>query len=319
MSLEDGAKTIINQCLDISQEEKVVLVNDGNDRELIDSLRRVLDEQVQDYEYIEYEELENHGEEPPENVAEAMKNSDVFIAPTLKSLSHTQARVKACEKGARGATLPGITREVWETSLQADYSRVKEISDTVYEMMEKTSEVRIETSSGTYLTFEIDIEYFHRDTGLIHNSGEFGNLPAGEADGAPVNVNGTLVIDHLLPAPDSEGTEIEIRDSEVVATESEDYNTLEKKFDEVDGARNVAEFGFGTNPEATLIGNLLQDEKVLGTVHIAFGDNSSYVPEGDNRRVEAGIHWDAVCIEPTVYFDGRKVIDMGEPVFLDNH
>lgn len=48
-----------------------------------------------------------------------------------------------------------------------------------------------------------------------------------------------------------------------------------------------------------------------------FGDNSSYVPEGDQGRVEASIHWDAICIDPTVWFDDEKVLDRGEPVFLD--
>ncbi|MFB6077339.1 MAG: hypothetical protein ABEK12_04380, partial [Candidatus Nanohaloarchaea archaeon] len=71
----------------------------------------------------------------------------------------------------------------------------------------------------------------------------------------------------------------------------------------VDGARNVAEFGVGTNPAATLIGNILQDEKVLGTVHVAFGDNTSMVPGSDDHRVDAEVHWDVVCEEPTVRFD----------------
>ncbi len=318
MSLERGAETIVNQCLDISREEKVVVVNDGNDHDLIEALRKAVDQRTRGHEYIEYEETDNQGEEPPERVATALRNSDVFIAPTKKSLSHTQARVEACENGARGATLPGITKEIWNTSLQADYSRVEEISEKVYSMLSETSEVRIKTPSGTDLRFGVNIDYFHTDTGLIHNPGEFGNLPAGEADGAPVDVNGILVIDQLSLAPDSEGTEVEIGDSEVVAVKSDGYNTLERKFDGVDGAKNIAEFGFGTNPEAELIGNLLQDEKVLGTVHIAFGDNSSYVPEADPRRVEAGLHWDAVCKSPTVWFDDKKVLDGEKPVFLDN-
>ncbi len=314
MSLKSGAETIVEQCLKISSEEEVVVVNDGNDQELIDSLLEVLEENSIEFDYLEYEEPENHGEEPPERIAEAMKEADVFIAPTVKSISHTEARVKACENGSRGATLPGITKEIWNTSLQADYGKVEELSEKVYKLLEKTEEVRVETPSGTDLRFEVDTEYFHTDTGMIRGPGEFGNLPAGEADGGTVKAEGTLVIDHMPYIENSKGLEVEIRDNEVVSVEGEETR-LQETFSEVEGSRNIAEFGFGTNPEATLIGNILQDEKVLGTVHIAFGDNTSYIPEGDEKRNPCDIHWDTVCKEPTVWFDDTKLLEEGEPVF----
>ncbi|MFB6215595.1 MAG: aminopeptidase, partial [Candidatus Aenigmatarchaeota archaeon] len=114
---------------------------------------------------------------------------------------------------------------------------------------------------------------------------------------------------------------VEIRDGEVVAIESrgKEKSELEKAFEDHPCAKNMAEFGFGTNPEATIIGNTLQDEKVLGTVHFAFGDNCSYIPEGDERRNPCSIHWDSVCDDPTVYFDDRKILDNGEPVFLEQN
>lgn len=317
MSLREGAETIVDQCLDISSSEKVVVVNDGNDQDLIDALIEAVESRAEDHELIEYDEPGNHGEEPPEKVAEAMKNSDVFIAPTKKSISHTRARTEACGNGARGATLPGITKEVWKTSLQADYSRVEKLSEKVYSILEKTDKVRIETPSGTDLRFDVDIDSFHTDTGIIHEPGDFGNLPAGEADGGIVNMSGTLVIDHMPFVPEeSEGARLEIEGSEVVGWSNlPEGSELLEALESIEGSRNVAEFGFGTNPRAELIDNLLQDEKVLGTVHIALGDNSSYFPEEHDRRVSAGIHWDSVCIEPTVHFDEKKVLDAGEPVF----
>lgn len=316
MSLRKGAETIVHQCLNMQEDERVLVLNDGNDQDLIDVLLKVVDETTYDSEYMEYPEPENHGEEPPENVAEAMKRADVVIAPTLKSLTHTDARRDACGNGARVATLPTITREIWNTSLQADYYEVKEISERIYAMLRDTSEVRITTPSGTDLRFEVDIDYFHTDTGIIHEPGDFGNLPAGEADGGTVNAEGTLVIDHFPFAP--EGTKVEIENNKAVSVEhpGNASSELSEVFSNVDGSRNVAEFGFGTNPEATLIGNVLQDEKVLGTVHIAFGDNSSYVKEGEGK-VNCDIHWDTVCESPTVWFDDTKVLDNGEPVFLE--
>ncbi len=313
--LLEGAETVVTQCLDISRDENVLILNDGNDQDLLDALMEKAQESAGLVAYKEYEEPENHGEEPPEEVADAMKDFDVVIAPTKKSISHTDARTEACESGARVTTMPGINKEIWNSSLKADYEQVAYISEKVYELLEDTDEVRITTPSGTDLKLDIDIDYFHTDTGLIHEPGEFGNLPAGEADGGAVNARGKLVIDHFPFAP--EGTEVEIKDNEAVAvrhTEA-DESELSEAFEEIEGARTLAEFGFGTNEEATFIGNVLQDEKVLGTVHIAFGDNTSYITdEGANP---CKIHWDTICDSPTVFFDDKKVLDQGDPVFLD--
>jgi leucyl aminopeptidase (aminopeptidase T) len=318
MSIATGATTIVGQCLNIQEDEDVVVLDDGNDEALLDALLEAVDRRAGSCEHLTYPEPEHHGMEPPETVAAAMRDADVFIAPTRKSVTHTDARVTACKQGARGATLPGITQEIWTTSLQADYRRVEELSEQVFELLKETERVRITTPSGTDLSFAIDIDYFHTDTGIIHDPGEFGNLPAGEADGTPIDVNGTLVVDHFPFAP--AGTRVEITDAKAVAIEHPDGTTSElaAAFDGIPGARNVAEFGFGTNPAATLIGNVLQDEKVLGTVHIAFGDNTSYVPDGDSRQVACDVHWDTVCEDATVLFDGRKLLDEGDPVFLDD-
>lgn len=312
MSLRSGAETIVKQCLDVKKDDHVLVLNDSNDEEIIDALLEVLEGEAGLALLKEYEEPDSHGDEPPEEVAQAMKDADVVIAPTMKSLSHTDARREACDQGTRMATLPTINEEIWNDSLQANYERVKEISEKVYNMLEDTDEVRIETSSGTELTLDIDIDTFNTDTGLIGSPGDFGNLPAGETDGAAVNAEGTLVIDHCVVS--GEGAELEIRDNEVVAYRGEEGTRLQEGLSQFECVKNVAEFGFGTNPEASLIGNPLQDEKVLGTVHIAVGDNSSYV--NDEREVDCEVHWDCVCVEPTVWFDGEKVLDEGEPVFL---
>ncbi|MFB6292237.1 MAG: aminopeptidase [Candidatus Nanohaloarchaea archaeon] len=318
MSLRDGAETIVNQCLKIDSSESVVVVNDGLDQDLIDSLLSALERNGNDYRYIEYEEPKSQGAEPPEEVARALEESDVFIAPTLKSLSHTQAVQEACGAGARGATLPTINKKIWNEGLQADYSRVKEITETVYEILAGVDEVSIEGPGGTDLSFRVEYDSFITDPGILTEGGKFVNLPSGEVHGGVVDMNGTFVIDHFKPfATDAEGSKVEIRDSKVVAVESEAENEFERVLERVEGARNIAEFGFGTNPEAEIIGNPLQDEKVLGTIHIAFGDNAHYFPEGHPRRTLSDIHWDSVLESPTVYFDDRKVLDAGKPVFME--
>lgn len=312
MSLREGSETIVHQCLDISEGEEVVVVDDGNDPDLVESLLKVLEETT-GYKHLEYEEPASHGAEPPGRVAEAMKQADVFIAPTSKSISHTQAREKANENGARGATLPGITKEIWNTSLQADYGRVKHLSEKVYGLLQDTSEVRIETPSGTDLRFDVDTDAFFTDTGIAHDPGDFTNLPAGEAHGGVINARGELVIDHMPFIPDSnEGAVLKVEESRVAGWKADEDSKLVETLENVEGATNLAEFGFGTNLLAKLIGNILQDEKVMGTVHVAIGDNTHYFPEGHSRRQECEIHWDSVCIEPTVFFDDRKIMEEGD-------
>ncbi len=312
MSLVDGAETVLKQCMSVEDGETVLILDDGNDEGIVKALKDVAEGLAETVEVASYEEPENHGEEPPTEIAEKMKGYDVVVAPTNKSISHTDARREACDAGARVASMPTINREIWSTSLLADYVRVAEISEKVYSMLEDTEEVRITTPSGTDLSFSINIDYFYVDSGLIQEPGDFGNLPAGEADGGITDAEGLLVVDHFPFA--EQGTEIEIKDNKAVAVREESVSRLSEAFENIENSRTVAEFGFGTNPEAELIGNVLQDEKVLGTVHIAFGDNTSYI-EGSNAN-QCGIHWDTVCERPTVWFDGEKVLDNGEPVFL---
>jgi leucyl aminopeptidase (aminopeptidase T) len=313
MSLEKGAKTIVNQCLEISADEHVLVLNDGNDRALLTALIDAVDDAAGSSEFLTYEEPSSHGDEPPTEVAAAMEQCDVFIAPTNKSLSHTQARRDACAAGSRGATLPGITREIWNTSLQADYTEVRRISERVFDLLSSAERIQITTPSGTDLTLEYDIEHFHKDIGYIRHAGDFGNLPAGEVDGGVIGAEGVFVVDHFPFAPS--GTVIEIEDCQITSIRhpGEQSSKLAEAIENSDCVRQVAEFGFGTNPAATLIGNILQDEKVFGTVHVAFGDNSSYISPDVPQHTDCHIHWDSVCESPTVHFGDTLILDEGTP------
>ena len=72
-------------------------------------------------------------------------------------------------------------------------------------------------------------------------------------------------------------------------------------------ARNIAEFGIGTNDSAKLSGVLLEDEKVMGTIHIALGNNVSM-----GGSVNVPIHLDGVVKKPTVWMDGKLLMKDGK-------
>ncbi len=248
-----------------------------------------------------------HGEEPPAVVAEAMKNADVVIAPTTYSLTHTQAKISACRKGARIASMPGITEKMMVSGgMTADYNKVNDIANRLNKRLENILEVRVVTELGTDIVFDLEGCKWMMDVGLCHEPGCSANLPAGELYIAPKDSNGVFVVDGSMSG-------LGILDSSLEFTVNSRYVTeikgkyaqkLNSILDRVgEKARNIAELGIGINPEAKLIGNILEDEKVGGTVHIALGDNSTF--GGD---VIAGIHLDGIIKKPSIFLDGEEFI-----------
>ena len=248
-----------------------------------------------------------HGEEIPLNVAEAMKNSDVVIAPTTFSLTHTQARINACKAGARVASMPGITEKMMaQGGMTADYNKINETAVELNKKLENIKKIRVVTDSGTDILFDLEGCKWHMDTGICHETGCSSNLPAGELYIAPKDANGVFVVDGsmssfgILDSP----LEFMVKNRYVTDIRGKNAKMLNSILDKVGKkARNIAEFGIGINPKAKLIGNVLEDEKVAGTVHIALGDNSTF--GGD---VIAGIHLDGIIKEPELFVDGERFI-----------
>lgn len=260
-------------------------------------------------------ERERHGQEPPLPVAAAWKESEVYIAPTKYSLTHTQARKTAMEAGARGATMPGIVPSMFGAgAITADYSIVSRLSEKMGSLMDKTDKVRITSIAGTDLTFSIKGRAVERDTGMLAKAGDFGNLPAGEVCVAPIEgtAEGTLVVDGSIASVGLIRTtpaRVTVKDGFATkitgGKEAKRWNELLTAA-KIKEAYNIAEFGVGCNPKAKLIGNILEDEKVYGTVHIALGDNSTI-----GGKVMAGIHLDGLVREPSVFLDGQPVMKKG--------
>ncbi len=248
-----------------------------------------------------------HGEEPPPAVAEAMLKADVVIAPTTMSLTHTQARINACKAGARIASMPGITESMMSSGgITADCRKLNDRALVWNRRLMNIREVRVISDIGTDITFDLEGCTWMMDTGMCHEMGSSSNLPAGEMYIAPKDANGVFVVDGslsgfgLLDSP----IRITVRNRYVTSIKGEQADKLEAMLGRLGyAARNIAELGIGINPEAKLIGNVLEDEKVGGTVHIALGDNSCF--GGD---IIAGIHLDGIIKKPVLFLDGEKFI-----------
>ena len=148
-------------------------------------------------------------------------------------------------------------------------------------------------------------------TGLYRQRGESGNLPSGEAYIAPVEGlgHGEMIIDGSLAGIGKLDAPVLVRIEKglLVSAEGPAGVRLLEILDASPDGRNVGELGVGTNDRARLSGIVLEDEKVYGTVHLAFGDNHTF---GGNTR--AGVHIDGIILQPDLYLDGKLVVSGGK-------
>jgi len=307
--LSEGASTAIEQCLNVAADESVVVVTDDERVAVGEALYAAASAVTDDATVLRYPPADQHGAEPPAPVAAAMAEADVFLAPTTKSLSHTRARGAACDAGARGATLPGITESVFTTGLDADYAAIEAACDDVLGQIRDADEIRVTAPAGTDITFGIGDREWLADTGMVHEPGDFSNLPAGEVFVAPETATGTYVVDGTMMPHGllDEGQELafEVEDGFVTSISDDEIRAdVEAAAEEVgDAAYNLAELGIGTNVGVDeLVGSVLLDEKAGGTVHIAIGDNA-----GIGGETDAPLHLDGIVRNPTVYADGDEI------------
>lgn len=256
------------------------------------------------------QEREVSGAEPPAAVAEAMKHSAIVLCPTAKSLTHTNARINAVKNGARIGTMPGITEQMFlKGAITADFKRVEEITQRLTRLLTEASTARIE-KDGCVLTLGLEGRKGIASPGVYREPGTSGNLPSGEAYIAPLETmaDGEMIIDGSMVGVGklTEPLKVRLEKGRLVELTGKDSDKLDILFRNERNA-TIAELGIGTNEKAILCGIILEDEKVYGTVHIAFGTNTSF--GGTNK---ADCHMDGIILKPDLYLDDKPVILAGE-------
>jgi leucyl aminopeptidase (aminopeptidase T) len=232
----------------------------------------------------------------------------VYIAPTSKSLSHTVARKRASDAGVRGATMPGVTEDMLARVMAVDFDRMAARSRAVAAVLDEGSVARVRCPRGTELTLDLTGRAGISDDGDLTAPGAFGNLPCGEGFIAPAGGEGRIVASSigslgLTPEPAT----LTVQDGRLVSAQGGlGPELLAQLLEHGELGTNLAELGVGTNDRARLTGNVLEDEKLLGTVHIAFGASA-----GIGGTVSVPIHLDVVVLEASLEVDGRPVLDAG--------
>jgi leucyl aminopeptidase (aminopeptidase T) len=196
-----------------------------------------------------------------------------------------------------------------ERAMAADFVAMGQTAGALMGMFDGVRRVRLSTAAGTDLAFSIEGRAFDDD--ITIGPGRMGNLPAGEMWCAPVerSMNGVIVVDGSIGdlGQVTEPLTVRVDDGFVVGLESRDKALVRrvKGLISVDREASLSgEFGIGLNDRAEVTGNLLEDEKAAGTLHIAFGNNMD-MPGGQNDSVT---HRDFLFRAPSIIADTGKVL-----------
>jgi leucyl aminopeptidase (aminopeptidase T) len=304
--LAPAVRTVVHSCLGVRPAENVVVVVDSPLKDVGEALREEAARAEADAVLAVMTPRDEHGEEPPPPVAEALAACDVFIAPTTKSLSHTQARKRATERGARGATMPTVTADMLARLMAIDFETMRARSAAVAELLDAADTARITCPRGTDLTLDLHGRRGIADDGDLTASGAFGNLPCGEGFIAPAGGEGTVVASSLAAIGLGESRLTVTGGRLTAATGAAGEQLYERLIAHGEAGTNLAELGVGTNENATLTGNVLEDEKILGTVHVAFGASAAI-----GGTVAVPVHLDVVVTDASLAIGDTAVLEGG--------
>ncbi|MDY3980472.1 aminopeptidase [Paraeggerthella sp.] len=315
MNLQERAQTILSTNLALGEDETLLVVTDDPTREvgqLFYDAARALDRRAL---LMVMPEGRVTGEEPPVAVAAAMKTADVALCPTAKSITHTTARIEAAAAGTRVVTMPGVTMDMLRDGAAcADYAEVERRTMALTKRLTHAKTARIE-KDGHVLTMDLNGRNGVASPGVYRTPGASGNFPSGEAYIAPLEggANGSVVIDGSMVGIGTlaEPLVVTLENGRLVQAEGGDANGAYAEQLSILFARpengTIAELGIGTNERAKLCGIILEDEKLYGTVHVAFGTNASF-----GGVTKADCHYDGIVLRPTLYLDDECVIRDGE-------
>jgi leucyl aminopeptidase (aminopeptidase T) len=308
-----GARKIVSECARITPKEKVLVVTDtGRDLAVAYALMEAAMEVGSEVTVITMKERAAPGEEPPPQVSKSMLESDVILQATSTVMAFTQAKKDACKNGARFAAMTSMIPEILTSPAltDTDFEKEQETIKKMSGLVNAAKKARITTSGGTDLTMSLEGRTADACTSILDVPGCSSGMPDLEVYIAPVedSVNGVAIIDATISSSGlvTSPVKLTIKDGIVQKIEGgKDAEALRTILRKQNNAHvyQVAELGIGLNPNAHLRGAIIEDEGVLGTVHIAVGDNTVF--GGTNR---APIHIDMVMKDPTLELDGTVVL-----------
>ncbi|MCH1524021.1 MAG: aminopeptidase [Candidatus Thalassarchaeaceae archaeon] len=321
-SMLTSARSVIRTCLQIRPFEPVLIVTDPESsaigRALYEAAAEVTDRTLM----MMMPTSHKKGSEPPDYVAELMRKQDVVILATKSSLTHTKARINASRTGrTRIISMPGINENMFSIGgMTADYNALQKEISGLTSIFRRKRDVRVTSPGGTDIRFSIGAKWRTDDNGICNRPGQVMNLPSGRVFVFPKEdtMNGTIVIDgswegNLIQEPIimevENGIVTNISESEISEKINSIFAEVSKPLNKSKAAlvKTVAEFGFGMNSRAKVVGNLLEDQVVRGAAHFVLGDNSAY---GGKNNI--GLQMRGVILKPTIELQDIDLVKDGK-------
>lgn len=304
-------ETVLKKCMSLKEDEKILIITDRTKEDISSQFHEIAKTLCKESKLASMPPREKNGEEPTDEIAKLMMEYPVQLIITSKSLSHTGARRNATKNGARLASMPGITEEIINRSIDINYDLLKNVNHSIRDVLIGSSKIHITTPAGTDIVTKVTHTH-GENPGIFEKKGDWGNLPSGEVDSGVFleETNGILVIDGSMAGIgklDNPLT-LKIENGIAVDIQGKEAEKLKEKLDTVGkNAYKIAELGIGTNPNALVTGKVLEDEKALGTFHMALGNDLTY---GGNNNVP--LHLDGVCKNPTIIVDDKEIMKDGK-------
>jgi len=312
-----GANILVAQCASVKSNETVLIVTDYLKTGIAEMIAAAVREIDAHPIMTVMEPTAIDGAEPPAPVAEAMKAADCVIMPVSKSLAHTHAARKAIENGARVVSMTAFTEDqLMSGGLFADFRKEKPTCDRIARLLTAAKNVHVTNASGMDLRFSIDGRTGNSHCCIVEAPG-FTAVPNIEANISPVEgtTNGVIIGDGSIPYYDigvlEEPVVFRVRDGFIHEIEGgRQADAIRRLLAEQNDrfVYNIAQFAVGLNPMCReLTGVMLNDEGVLGTIHIGIGTSSNL-----GGSTKAATHFDVIVRRPDVSLDGAVLMEKGQ-------
>jgi len=313
-----GARKLVSMCTNVQPGESVLIVADSKMTSIARAVAAAAEERGAEPVIAVMTQRNFDSSEPPAAVAAAMKTAQVVFSAVSISITHTQAMKDAVAAGARAIALTAFTEEMMVSGgIDADFTRIRETCKVVAGRIAQAKVAHLRSEEGTDLTFQIQGRRVNAMAGVV-GPGEFSPVPNAEVNVSPVEgtANGILVADASIPYLGigllKQPIRFTVRDGFIVSIEGGDPEQAGKlraawERQQDPNVYNIAEMGIGMNPECRFIGVMLEDEGVLGSVHIGTGTNITL-----GGSVKARSHYDLIMRAPTLMLDGKVVIEEGK-------
>lgn len=308
--LRQASLRMFRECLKLKRGERVAVVDDGAQPAIAKAMLEAAKELGGKPQLVKI----RSGREASSPIPEASKillQSNVIAAPTRSSITHSLETTEARKAhGSRVASLPGVTEEMFIKAMSGDFEKVRKFTRTLAKYLEKPRSIWIRSVNGTNVKLNVQGRPWIVDDGDISKPGAVSNIPFGELYCAPRETVGQGEIsadwwwEKIKP---STRAKLYLRNGRISGWNPPAAPLVRALQAAGTCGFVIGEFGFGTNPEHKVpIGNILYDEKIFGTAHVAFGMNTSF-----GGKNECKIHEDVMLLKPTVYVDEKIILEKG--------